>query len=221
MLLACPDRPGIVAAVTERLRQRGWNIVTLEQHVEGGDAFFMRVLAEAVGPDADRVRPELMELGNRFGGTVRLHDPQRRMRVGLLVTREPACAVDLLVRARLGQLPALIPVVVSNHRELGWLADMFEAGLIQDATIAASETQRRMLWRMREELSPAMRIEGQIVRNHVSYQGPVVVDARMKPWYPAELFCADETASLVSSRWSEYFPQGRVEMGDSERAHLD
>ena len=43
----------------------------------------------------------------------------------------------------------------------------------------------------------------------------------MKPWYPAELFCAEETASVVSSRWSEYFPQGRVEMGDSARGHLD
>ena len=49
-----------------------------------------------------------------------------------------------------------------------WLAEAFEAELIQDATIAANETQRRMLWRMREELSPAMRIEGQIIRNDIS-----------------------------------------------------
>ena len=49
-----------------------------------------------------------------------------------------------------------------------WLAEAFEAELIQDATIAASETQRRMLWRMREELSPAMRVEGQIIRNDIS-----------------------------------------------------
>ncbi|MGE3292957.1 MAG: FAD-binding oxidoreductase [Geminicoccaceae bacterium] len=49
-----------------------------------------------------------------------------------------------------------------------WLGEMFEAELIQDATIAASESQRRMLWRMREELSPAMRVEGQIARNDVS-----------------------------------------------------
>ena len=38
-----------------------------------------------------------------------------------------------------------------------WLADAFEAGLVLDATLAASEAQRAMLWRMREELSPAMR----------------------------------------------------------------
>ena len=49
-----------------------------------------------------------------------------------------------------------------------WLADAFEADLLLDATIAASEGQRRMLWRMREELSPAMRQEGKIIRNDIS-----------------------------------------------------
>jgi FAD/FMN-containing dehydrogenase len=49
-----------------------------------------------------------------------------------------------------------------------WLADAFEAELVLDATLAANEAQRRMLWRMREELSPAMRQEGQIVRNDIS-----------------------------------------------------
>jgi FAD/FMN-containing dehydrogenase len=49
-----------------------------------------------------------------------------------------------------------------------WLADAFEAGLLQDATVAASEAQRTMLWRMREEMSPAMRQEGKIIRNDIS-----------------------------------------------------
>jgi len=125
MLLACPDRPGIVAAVTDRLLRHGWNILSLEQHVEGGDSFFMRVLAESAAPEAQHVGPELVALGDQLGGTVQLHDPQRRMRLGLLVTREPACAVDLLVRARLGRLPGLIPVVVSNRDDLAWLGEMF------------------------------------------------------------------------------------------------
>jgi hypothetical protein len=43
----------------------------------------------------------------------------------------------------------------------------------------------------------------------------------MKQPYPAELFCDPETAALVTRRWSEYFPAGRVEMGDSDRGHLD
>jgi FAD/FMN-containing dehydrogenase len=49
-----------------------------------------------------------------------------------------------------------------------WFADAFEAGLVLDGTLAASEAQRAMLWRMREELSPAMRLEGKIIRNDIS-----------------------------------------------------
>ena len=49
----------------------------------------------------------------------------------------------------------------------------------------------------------------------------IVIDARIKPSYPAELFADPETSSLVERRWPEYFPAGGVEMGDSDRAHLD
>jgi hypothetical protein len=48
----------------------------------------------------------------------------------------------------------------------------------------------------------------------------VVIDARLKPGFPAEVSCAPEIARRVSERWREYFPAG-VEMGDSEAAHLD
>ena len=53
-----------------------------------------------------------------------------------------------------------------------------------------------------------------------SYHPPIVLDARMKPWYPEELFCDEETSKLVDRRWSEYFPSRKVEMGDSGRGHL-
>ena len=57
-------------------------------------------------------------------------------------------------------------------------------------------------------------------RNRVEYEGPVALDARMKPWYPEELFCDEETSKLVDRRWMEYFPGGKVTMGDSSEAHL-
>ena len=49
----------------------------------------------------------------------------------------------------------------------------------------------------------------------------MVIDARMRPSYPEELFCDDATAATVEGRWAEYFPDGKVEMGDSDRGHLD
>jgi len=50
---------------------------------------------------------------------------------------------------------------------------------------------------------------------------PFIIDARMKTSYPAELFCDEATAELVSRRWKEYFPGNTVQMGDSDRGNLD
>ncbi len=81
------------------------------------------------------------------------------------------------------------------------------------------------LWTTFTRFEPAADIhaaERRIVRNHIAYRGPIVIDARLKPGFPKELSCDDETGGArVTRRWKEYFPSGRVEMGDSERAHLD
>ncbi len=80
------------------------------------------------------------------------------------------------------------------------------------------------LWTTFTRFEPAADIHAadrRIVRNHIAYTGPVVIDARMKPWYPKELSCRDDIAALVTRRWKEYFPAGTIAMGDSEKAHLD
>ena len=80
------------------------------------------------------------------------------------------------------------------------------------------------LWTTFTRFEPAADVHAadrRIVRNHIAYQGPIVIDARQKPWYPKELRAREDTAALVTSRWKEYFPGGGVTMGDSERAHLD
>ena len=59
------------------------------------------------------------------------------------------------------------------------------------------------------------------MRNHLAYRAPIVIDARLKPGFPDELFCDERTARTVTERWREYFPGGGVEMGDSDRGHLD
>ena len=55
----------------------------------------------------------------------------------------------------------------------------------------------------------------------MSYTPPILIDARMKPWFPAEVECDPDTARLVSERWAEYFPNRKIAMGDSSRGHLD
>jgi 4-hydroxybenzoate decarboxylase subunit C len=96
--------------------------------------------------------------------------------------------------------------------------------VVTDDAVRAARSDMNFLWTTFTRFEPAADIHASartIVRNHVAYRGPIVIDARMKPWYPKELACRGDIAARVGQRWREYFPSGRVEMGDSERAHLD
>lgn len=84
-------------------------------------------------------------------------------------------------------------------------------------------SEAAFLWTTFTRFEPAADIYAknvQLHRFHPSLTGPIVIDARMKPWYPKELFCDEDTAQRVDKRWREYFPEGHVEMGSSETGHL-
>jgi 3-polyprenyl-4-hydroxybenzoate decarboxylase len=96
--------------------------------------------------------------------------------------------------------------------------------VLTDEPRRATASAVNFLWTTFTRFEPAADIHSaatRLVRHHVSYQPPVLIDARMKPWYPAELFADEETAATVTRRWKEYFPAGGVEMGDSDTGHLD
>jgi hypothetical protein len=95
--------------------------------------------------------------------------------------------------------------------------------VLTDEPERAARSAVNFLWTTFTRFEPARDIHASsvaLVRHHVSYTPPVVVDARLKPGFPAELFCAPDVAATVTRRWREYFPAG-IEMGDSARAHLD
>ena len=96
--------------------------------------------------------------------------------------------------------------------------------VVSDEPARATRSDMNFLWTTFTRFEPAADIHSasqRVVRHHITYEPPVVIDARMKPWYPREVSCAPDVAATVSRRWSEYFPHGKVEMGDSERGHLD
>ena len=94
--------------------------------------------------------------------------------------------------------------------------------LTEEADRAAASAVN-FLWTTFTRFEPAADIhasEARVVRNHLSYRAPILIDARTREDFPKELFCSDDTARLVERRWTEYFPEG-MEMGDSDTAHLD
>jgi 3-polyprenyl-4-hydroxybenzoate decarboxylase len=96
--------------------------------------------------------------------------------------------------------------------------------VVSDEPARAAKSAINFLWTTFTRFEPARDVHGaghNVVANHVALSPPIVIDARTKPWYPKELFADDETAKKVTARWKEYFPKARVEMGDSEKGHLD
>ncbi|HSN57524.1 MAG TPA: UbiD family decarboxylase [Candidatus Sulfomarinibacteraceae bacterium] len=115
--------------------------------------------------------------------------------------------------------PGAGPRLASHPFVAGW-----PLVVLTDDAVRATASPMNFLWTTFTRFEPAADIHAaatRVVRHHLSYSAPVVIDARMKPPYPKELLCDDDTAALVSRRWREYFPGGGVEMGDSDRGHLD
>ncbi len=114
--------------------------------------------------------------------------------------------------------PDLAPLLA--HASL----DRWPLVVVTDDAARATKSVFNFLWSTFTRFEPAADLHGRAVsllRHHPSFEPPVAIDARMKPSYPEELFCDEATAALVARRWKEYFPEGGVEMGDSDRAGLD
>ncbi len=95
--------------------------------------------------------------------------------------------------------------------------------VLADDAERATRSSMNFLWTTFTRFDPASDVHAarvELIGNHPSFTPPVVIDARMKPSYPEELFCDPDTGAQVALRWREYFPRG-VEMGDSARGHLD
>jgi 3-polyprenyl-4-hydroxybenzoate decarboxylase len=95
--------------------------------------------------------------------------------------------------------------------------------VLTDEVERAAVSAINFLWTTFTRFEPAADLyaaETRIVRNHLSFQPPVLIDARRRAGFPAELSCSEEVAGLVSRRWTEYFGSA-VEMGDSEAGHLE
>ncbi len=118
LTLACPNRAGIVAAVSTTLAQHGFNILDAQQFddTETGN-FFMRVVFDPTGPDSDlaAARAALDDVAGRFSMRLTLRDRRERRRVLILVSKFDHCLADLLYRRRIGELPVDIVGIVSNH----------------------------------------------------------------------------------------------------------
>ncbi|OAA59768.1 formyltetrahydrofolate deformylase [Niveomyces insectorum RCEF 264] len=147
LTLSCPDKPGIVHAVTGVLAAHNLNILDLQQFSDrDSETFFMRV---HFGPTETASTAFLAApfdaLARDFAMTYALHPVDRKVRLLIMVSKTGHCLNDLLFRVKTGQLHADVPLVVSNHPDFGDLVRSFGVAFVHlpvtKDTKAAQETR--------------------------------------------------------------------------------
>ena len=189
LTLSCPDKPGIVYAVSSFLVQHSGNIVDSQQYGQPDDGrFFMRVHFSV--PPPGRPTAELERdfswVAESFHMSWRLHEASERTRTLLMVSKLGHCLNDLLFRWKSGSLPVDIVGVVSNHEDFRDLTESYklpfhcipvtpqtkpaaEATLL--SLIDETKTELVVLARYMQILSPEVckRVEGRMINIHHSF----------------------------------------------------
>ena len=121
LTISCPDRSGIIAAVTGFIAQHGGFIVEASYHTEREEQlFFMRqeIRADSLPFAANEFRSRFATVAQEFDMAWQLSDSALKKRLVVLVSRQDHCLNDLLHRWRSGELLVDIPCVISNHEDL-------------------------------------------------------------------------------------------------------
>src|SRR5258708_16818482 len=117
LLISCPDRPGVVAAVSHFLFDRGANIIHSDQHSteHGGGTFFMRTEFRLENLLNEDIENAFKPIAGRFGMDWRLAYAAKPKRLAVFVSRADHALLELLWQHQAGDLAADIVLVISNH----------------------------------------------------------------------------------------------------------
>lgn len=129
LLISCPDRKGLVAAVSDFIFTHGGNILHTDEHTDAESAWFLM----RVEFDPSTFDLPLSDVGKHFGPIAqkfdmewRLAQPGERKKMVVMVSKYDHCLVDLLYRHRIGELNCDIPLVISNHADNQPIAGFYQ-----------------------------------------------------------------------------------------------
>lgn len=201
LTLSCPDRVGIVAAVSSLIADnQGWIREAQHHSEQAGLRFFMRqeILADSLPFDIEELRRRFMPIAEQFKMDWAIRDSAQRKRVAILVSKSSHCLDDLLSRWRSRELAIEIACVISNHDVFRGLVEwhgipFYHVPVKHDKAAACEEMMAHfeaangevmVLARYMQILSAAMcdRYPGRIINIHHSFL-PSFIGA--KPYHQA------------------------------------
>ena len=123
ILMHCPDAKGIVAQVTAFINDNNGNIITLDEHVDRLDkTFYMRIEWELEGfliPQEKIADFFGTLIASRYNMTWNIYFSDQKPRMAIFVSKLSHCLYDILSRVHAGEWDVEIPLIISNHRDLG------------------------------------------------------------------------------------------------------
>jgi formyltetrahydrofolate deformylase len=128
LLIFCPDRRGLVAAVTNFLYQNNGNVLHLDQHVDAEEnVFFMRVEwdLDGFGVPASEIAARFQPIATRFNMTFDIRFSRHVPRMAVFVSKMGHCLYDILSRVHSGEWQVELPVIVSNHPDMRSVSEKF------------------------------------------------------------------------------------------------
>ena len=146
--MICPDKPGLVRELSGWVAANGGNIVHADHHSDQGAGLFLSRIEwqlEGFGLPRETICPTASALAERLGGQYTVNFSDVRPPVAIFVSKQDHCLLDLLWRTRTGELPMQVPLVISNHPDLGALAEEFGARFAHVPISAANREEAEAL----------------------------------------------------------------------------
>jgi len=153
ILINCPDQSGIIRSVTTFIHQQKGNVVYLDQHVDKqAGVFFMRLKSEFEQElDLSKFKEDFgRELATRFKMEWDAYTDVYRPKMAIFVSKYNHCLYDLLSRYNSGELSVDIPFILSNHKDLEYVAEQFDIPyfhipVTKETKAEAEDTQLELL----------------------------------------------------------------------------
>lgn len=138
----------------------------------------------------------IRELKREFSGS--LHNGVKQAKV--------FCGGCLVIETEIYEMDKTLAERVAKHPDFS----DFQVVVLHD-NISFADSSDKFLWATWTRFNPSTDIYAKdltVKNNHISYHAPIVIDARMKPWYPKEVEPREDIVKLVDERWRDYFPNG-------------
>ena len=124
--LICPDQMGIISRLTSILYKSKNNVLSIQQYVDKEKKKFYIRLAVSANSQSKFPRNELLDLNGELKGKMDLFDPNKKINVAILGTKESEPIYDLLIKNKSSELKCDFPAIISNHNDLSDIAKQFD-----------------------------------------------------------------------------------------------